>query len=86
MDRFIPFNIYSMEDKVFSLIRMLSIPNEIVIDIELSIGRFNTIEIVDDMLVLHTFEDDFQTSYYFEDLEIVDQKKIYDTLSRLLYN
>ncbi len=76
-----------MEQEVVSLMKLISISNELVMDMELSIGWFDTLELVNDgFIILHNFEEDFDISFYFDCLDIADQKLIHTMLSRLLYN
>ena len=76
-----------MERDVYELIRLLYISGEVVMEFELSIGSFNTLEATDNIVILHNFEtDDFESSFYFSDLEYKDQLKIFKMLTNLLYN
>jgi len=76
-----------MEDKVINLIRVLSLSNEIYINIELEMGHFHTIEIDDEHLVLHNFDGrGFDNSFSFDVFSEDDKKKIYDNLKVLIYN
>lgn len=88
MDQFHPFNIYSMEKQIYCLIRMMSITtNEVVIEIKLPMGEFNSIEILKDKsIVLHQFKDDLDVFISIDDFSFDDQETIYNTLKVLLYN
>lgn len=77
-----------MENKIIELIKMITILGEVVIDMDLSIGFFQTITLYqDDTLLLHRFdESDFDFYASFDDLLELDKEKIYDTLKVLVYN
>lgn len=77
-----------MENKIIELIKMITILGEVVIDMDLSIGSFQTITLYqDDTLLLHRFdESDFDFYVSFDDLIELDKEKIYDTLKVLVYN
>jgi hypothetical protein len=78
-----------MRDKVINLIKILGFGiNELVIDIKISLGNFNSIEWddVDDNVYLHIFEkDNYDLVMSFDDLSSDDQLKVYQTLS-IIYN
>lgn len=79
-----------MKRKLVKIVRILSVDtDEILIDIQLSFVLLNSIEIIDDEdLVIHHFpeDEDLDIEYMFDELSKDDQKVIYQTLSRLLYN
>lgn len=78
-----------MEKKVANLVKILGIGiNEILMDIELDIAIFDSIEVdKNDKVILHIFEeDDMDISVDFSDLTDDDQLKIFKSLSVILYN
>jgi hypothetical protein len=76
-----------MKDKLIKLMRVLSLSNELFIDIELDMGHFHTIEIYEDSLILHNFDaDGYDKSFDFETLCEEDKIKIYNNLKVLIYN
>tara|TARA_B100001059_G_C17530659_1_gene425357 strand:- start:354 stop:584 length:231 start_codon:yes stop_codon:yes gene_type:complete len=76
-----------MKDKLMKLMRVLSLSDELYIDIELEMGHFHTIEISEDSLILHNFDaDGYDNSFDFESLNEDDKIKIYDNLKVLIYN
>jgi hypothetical protein len=77
-----------MEKQIYCLIRMMSITtNEVVINIKLPMGEFNSIEILKDKsMVLHQFKDDLDVLISIDDFDFDDQQTIYNTLKVLLYN
>ena len=76
-----------MKDKLMELIRVLSLSNELFIDIELDMGHFHTIEICEDILILHNFDaDGYDNSFDFETLCEEDKIRIYNNLKVLIYN
>jgi len=78
-----------MKNNVVQLIKILGIGiYELVIDINLSCGNFETIEWnqEEDKIYLHIFHDeDFDITIDFDDIPEEDQLKIYQVLS-ILYN
>lgn len=78
-----------MREKIINLIKILGVGlNEIVIEINLDCGNFETIEYnpEDDSLVLHIFQDeDLDITFDFDDLDEEDQRKVYRTLA-IFYN
>lgn len=74
-----------MKEKIIELIKILGIGiTELVIDIDLSLGNFNTIEWnrKKNKVYLHIFlEDDIDISVDFEELPHDDQMIIYKALS-----
>ena len=76
-----------MKDKLMELMRVLSLSNELFIDIELDMGHFHTIEICEDILILHNFDaNGYDKSFDFETLCEEDKIKIYNNLKVLIYN
>jgi len=80
-----------MKRKVAKIIRILGIGlNELVIDFELSIGIFNSIEWSksENKIWLHIFhdEEDIQITFDFDDLDDFDKYIIYTLLSSIAYN
>lgn len=76
-----------MKDKLMELMRVLSLSNELFIDIELDMGHFHTIEICEDSLILHNFDaNGYDKSFDFETLCEEDKIKIYNNLKVLIYN
>lgn len=78
-----------MKNKIVQLIKILGIGiHELVIDINLECGSFESIEWnkEEDKIYLHIFHDeDFDVAFDFDDLIEEDQLKIYQVLS-ILYN
>jgi hypothetical protein len=78
-----------MKNKIVQLIKILGIgTNELVIDINLECGNFETIEWnqEDDKIYLHIFEDeDIDITFDFEELSEEDQLKLYQILA-IFYN
>lgn len=76
-----------MKGDVIDIIKILGISfSEIIIDIELSEFVINTLELVDDDVVVHIFVQDMDIQIEFDDLLEIDQRKILKTLSILTYN
>jgi hypothetical protein len=78
-----------MKREIIKIVRIMGIcTTELVMDFELSIGIFNTIEWMkeDNSLWLHAFEGDLQMSVDFDDLERDDKMEIYVVLRSILYN
>ena len=77
-----------MKQKIINLLKVISLFEEVLINIQLSIGFFNSIELFDEeTLILHRFEkDNYDYYFYFDDLDKSDMKKIYDNLKVLIYN
>lgn len=80
-----------MKKKVVNIIKILGIGlNEIVIDIDLSLGTFNSIEWVnsENKIWLHMFHEDhdIQISFDFDDLDKRDKYTIHTLLSSIAYN
>lgn len=78
-----------MKDKISQLIRILGIGiNELIIDIDLDCGSFESIEWNkdEDKIYLHIFEgEEFDITFDFDELDKDDQLKVYKILS-VLYN
>jgi hypothetical protein len=78
-----------MKNKIVQLIKILGIGiHELVIDINLDCGSFESIEWnkEEDKIYLHIFEDeDIDITFDFEELSEEDQLKLYQILS-ILYN
>jgi hypothetical protein len=80
-----------MKKKISKIIRILGIGlTEIIIDIELSLGTFNSIEWVksENKIWLHMFheDDDIQISFDFDDLDDLDKYIVYTLLASIAYN
>ena len=76
-----------MKVEIIKLIKILGVSyNEIVIEIDLSEFKINTIELVDDDVVVHIFSHGMDTEVLFDDLLEIDQTHIYRELSSLVYN
>ena len=78
-----------MKNKIINLIKILGFGlNEIVIDLNLGCGSFESIEYFpdEDSVILHIFNDpDLDITFDFEELDEEDQLKVYQTLS-IFYN
>lgn len=76
-----------MKGDILNIIKILAINyTEIMIDIDLESFTINSIEVVGDNIILHTFSETMDIEFSFEDLEEIDKEKIYLNLSSLLYN
>lgn len=80
-----------MKKKVVKIIQILGIGlTELIIDIDLSIGTFNSIEWSksENKIWLHIFhdEEDIQITFDFDDLDDFDKYIIYTLLSSIAYN
>ncbi len=80
-----------MKKKVIKIIQILGIGlTELIIDIDLSIGTFNSIEWSksENKVWLHMFHDegDIQISVDFDDLDKDDKYEIYTLLASITYN
>ena len=80
-----------MKKKVVKIIKVLGIGlNEIIIDIDLSLGVFNSIEWVnsENKIWLHMFHEDhdIQISFDFDDLDNRDKNTVHTLLSSIAYN
>jgi hypothetical protein len=80
-----------MKRKISKIIKILGIGlTELVIDIDLSLGTFNSIEWIksENKIWLHMFheDDDIQISFDFDDLDKIDKYIIYTLLASIAYN
>lgn len=80
-----------MKRKISKIIKILGIGlTELVIDIDLSLGTFNSIEWIksENKIWLHMFheDDDIQISFDFDDLDKIDKYIIYTLLTSIAYN
>ena len=80
-----------MKRKISKIIKILGIGlTELVIDIDLSLGTFNSIEWIksENKIWLHMFheDDDIQISFNFDDLDKIDKYIIYTLLASIAYN
>lgn len=77
-----------MKGELIRIIKILGVGiNEIIIEIKLDNNiTINSIELDGENLYLHTFIEDFDSYVMFEDIELSDQKTIYNSLRSLLYN
>lgn len=78
-----------MKSKIIKIIKILGFGfNELIVDLPLSSGHFDSIEYVpdEDIILLHIFEDDnLDISFDFDDLPEEDKLKIWKILS-IFYN
>ena len=80
-----------MKRKVAKTIQILGIGlTEIIMDIDLSLGTFNSIEWVksENKIWLYMFheDDDIEISFDFDDLDKDDKYEVYITLASIAYN
>ena len=80
-----------MKRKVAKIIQILGIGlTEIILDIDLSLGTFNSIEWIksENKIWLHMFheDDDIQISFDFDDLDKIDKYIVYNLLASIAYN
>lgn len=80
-----------MKKKIIKIIQILGIGlTELIIDIDLSIGTFNSIEWSksENKIWLHIFheDEDIQISVDFDDLDKDDKYEIYTLLASITYN
>jgi hypothetical protein len=80
-----------MKRKVAKIIQILGIGlTEIILDIDLSLGTFNSIEWIksENKIWLHMFheDDDIQISFDFDDLDKIDKYIVYTLLASIAYN
>jgi hypothetical protein len=80
-----------MKKKVAKIVQILGIGlTEIIIDIDLSLGTFNSVEWVksENKVWLHMFheDDDIQISFDFDDLDKIDKYIVYTLLASIAYN
>jgi hypothetical protein len=73
-----------LKRRVIFLINDLSANvSELIIDIDLSIGTINSIEIDKDEIFLHIFKEDFDFGFYFDDLSEIDKLKVFKVLKTI---
>lgn len=77
-----------MRDDLIRIIRILGVNyNEIFIDIDVDGFTINSLEIRDESaIVLHSFVNDMDLEFFYDDLIEEDRKIIYRSLCSLLYN
>lgn len=77
-----------MRDDLIRIIRILGVNyNEIFIDIDVDGFTINSIEIRDgSVIVLHSFVNDMDLEFFYDDLIEEDRKTIYRSLCSFLYN
>jgi hypothetical protein len=80
-----------MKRKVSKIILILGIGlTEIIMDIDLSLGTFNSIEWIksENKIWLHMFHEyaDIQISFDFDDLDKIDKYIVYTLLASIAYN
>lgn len=76
-----------MKLDVINLTKILGVSfAELVIDIDLSDFTINSVELIDDDVIVHIFIQDMDLQIFFDDLLEIDQKKILKELSILAYN
>lgn len=57
---------------------------ELVIDFPLNEGDFHTIELIDkDIILMHCFDEDFDSIYLFDDLSEDDRLRVYQILKAI---
>jgi len=77
-----------MRDDLIRTIRILGVNyNEIFIDIDVDGFTINSLEIRDgSAIVLHSFVNDMDLEFFYDDLIEEDRKTIYRSLCSFLYN
>lgn len=77
-----------MRDDLIRIIRILGVNyNEIFIDIDVDGFTINSLEIRDgSAIVLHSFVNDMDLEFFYDDLIEEDRKTIYRSLCSFLYN
>ena len=76
-----------MREQLISIIKILGVNyNEIIVDIDLDTYVINTIEIVNNIIVLHIFLDEMDIELNYDDINEADKYVIYQTLNSMLYN
>lgn len=76
-----------MRDDIIPIIRILAINyNEIFIDIDLDEFMVNSLEIRENIVIVHSFVNDMDIEFIYDDLVEEDKKIIYQSLCSLLYN
>jgi hypothetical protein len=77
----------SLNERTYKLIEILGHPNkEIVLDIKLSDIEINSIEIINGIIYLNMWDDEFEIKYLFSDLIYDDKILIVETLEEILKN
>lgn len=77
-----------MRDDLVRIIRILGVNyNEVFIDIDVDGFTINSLEIRDESaIVLHSFVNDMDIEFFYDDLIEEDRKIIYRSLCSFLYN
>lgn len=79
-----------MKKEVIKAVRIMGVgTNELIMDFDLSIGFFNSIEWIpeENKIWLHMFTDgDFQLSVDWNDLDYDDRLDVYVVIRSILYN
>ena len=76
-----------MKDELINNIKILALGcDEIVFDIDLGVVTINSIELRDEEIILHSFVGDLDFEAYFDDIEPLMKRKIYNAVCSLLYN
>jgi hypothetical protein len=77
----------SLTERAYKLIEILGHPNkEIVIDIKLSDIEINSIEVINSIIYINIWDDEFEIKYLFSDLNYDDKILIVETLEDILKN
>lgn len=73
---------------LINIIKILAVNcTEILIDIDIESFTINSIELDDDdTIILHSFIDDMDLEFLYDDISTKDQLVIHQTLCSLLYN
>jgi hypothetical protein len=77
-----------MRDDLIRIVKILGVSyNEIFIDIDVDGFTINSLEIRDgSAIVLHSFVNDMDLEFFYDDLIEEDRKTIYRSLCSFLYN
>lgn len=78
-----------MKQEVINIIKILGIGlNEITVDIDLGYIVANSIELIPikNDIIIHSFMDDLDIEFNFDELDSDIQEEIYRNLSKLVYN
>lgn len=77
-----------MRDDLIRIIKILGVNyNEIFIDIDVDGFTINSLEIGDEsIIILHSFVNDMDLEFFYDELIEEDKKIIYQSLCSLLYN
>lgn len=77
-----------MRDDLIRIIKILGVNyNEIFIDIDVDGFTINSLEIRDEsIIILHSFVNDMDLEFFYDELIEEDKKIIYQSLCSLLYN